>query len=183
MRGFPTFLRRALLAMALIVATAPAVAAQTAAAHELQAAFVINFARFTTWPPMPAGHPLVVCVVGDDRVADALTAAVRGQEVNGRALVVTPVLARSAIDGCQVLFVGRDETAAMEAALRSARTRPILTISNRTGFARATGIIELFVEGGRMRFSINAQGANRAGLQISSRLLGLAKEVHGTSRH
>lgn len=183
MRLLSTTLRRALLTIAIAVALAPAAAAQTAAAHELQAAFVINFARFTTWPPMPAGHPLVVCVVGNDRVADALTAAVRGQVVHERTLVVTPVRARSAIDGCQVLFVGRDETAGMEAALRSARTRPILTVSDRAGFARGTGIIELFVEDGRMRFSINAQGANRAGLQISSRLLGLAKEVHGASRH
>lgn len=177
----PTILRRMILTMAVAVAMAPAAAAQTAAAHELQAAFVINFARFTTWPPMPAGHPLVVCVVGNDRVADALTAAVRGQAIDGRALVVTPVRVRSAIDGCQVLFVARDEAADMEAVLTSARTRPILTVSDRTGFARGTGIIELFVEGGRMRFSIDAQGAKRAGLQISSRLLGLAKEVHGAA--
>lgn len=173
-------LRRAILTTAVAVAMAPAAAAQTAPAHELRAAFVLNFARFTTWPPLPAGHPVVLCVAGDDRVADALKAAARGQTLDGRTVLVIPVTNPTAIDGCQVLFVGRDAGDRMRLALTRARTRPILTVSDRAGFARDTGIIELFVESGRMRFSINTRTAGRAGLQISSRLLGLAKVVHGT---
>jgi hypothetical protein len=43
--------------------------------------------------------------------------------------------------------------------------------------ANLTGIIELYVEGGRMRFAINVDAVERSGLCISSRLLGLAKVI------
>jgi hypothetical protein len=52
---------------------------------------------------------------------------------------------------------------------------PVLTVSDGKGFAQGGGIIELYVEGGRMRFAIDVDAAQ--GLQISSRLLGLAKVI------
>ena len=46
-------------------------------------------------------------------------------------------------------------------------------------------MIGLFIEDGRMRFAINPDAAQRAGLRLSSRLLSLAKIVkegrHGQS--
>ena len=54
---------------------------------------------------------------------------------------------------------------------------PVLTVGDGKGFSHAGGIIELFVEGGKMRFAINMDAAERAGLHLSSRLLGLAKVV------
>jgi hypothetical protein len=61
--------------------------------------------------------------------------------------------------------------------LSDIRTLPILTISDARDFSHAGGIIELYVEDGHMRFAINVDAAERTGLRISSRLLGLAKVV------
>ena len=61
--------------------------------------------------------------------------------------------------------------------LDAIRTLPVLTVSDGKGFASAGGIIELYVEDGRMRFAINVDAAERTRLRISSRLLGLAKVV------
>ena len=44
-----------------------------------------------------------------------------------------------------------------------------------TSYTILGGIIELFVEDGRMLFAINVDAADRAGVRLSSRLLGLAK--------
>ena len=51
-------------------------AAQTAPEPALKAAFLLNFARFTEWPPdaLPAGGPIVFCST-DAEVAAALQAA------------------------------------------------------------------------------------------------------------
>ena len=61
--------------------------------------------------------------------------------------------------------------------LDAIRTLPVLTVSDGKGFSQAGGIIELYVEGGRMRFAINVDAAERSGLRLSSRLLGLAKVI------
>jgi hypothetical protein len=55
------------------------------------------------------------------------------------------------------------------------KTLPVLSVSDGKGFSQSGGIIELYVEGGRMRFAINVDAAERSGLHLSSRLLGLAK--------
>jgi hypothetical protein len=55
------------------------------------------------------------------------------------------------------------------------KTLPVLTVSDGKDFSQAGGIIELFVESGRMRFAINMDAAEGSGLRLSSRLLGLAK--------
>lgn len=55
-----------------------------------------------------------------------------------------------------------------------------LSVSDATGFARTGGIIEFYVDSGRMRFAINVDAAQRSGLRLSSRLLGLATIILGT---
>jgi hypothetical protein len=61
--------------------------------------------------------------------------------------------------------------------LKAIRALPVLTVSDPKGFSKAAGIVELYVEGGRMRFAINLDAAVHSGLRLSSRLLGLAKII------
>lgn len=153
--------------------------AQAAAAPDLQAAFLLNFARFTEWPDGAKRQQLVICVYGDDRLGDALVRALRGQTIGGRSLVLSRVKAESTVVHCQVLFVAGGAIASGMPLLARASSLPVLTVSDRAGFAASSGIIELFVEDGRMRFAVNVDAAERQHLSLSSRLLGLARIVRG----
>ena len=61
--------------------------------------------------------------------------------------------------------------------LSASTTMPILTISDEPDFVSRGGIIGLVTEGRRIRFDINLGTAREAQLQISSRLLQLARRV------
>ena len=52
---------------------------------------------------------------------------------------------------------------------------PVLTISDLDGFTDIGGIAQFYFEQGRLRFTIRVQSVKRARLEISSRLLALAK--------
>ena len=54
---------------------------------------------------------------------------------------------------------------------------PILTIGETPGFAARGGIINLTLEDNKVRFEVNIGAAKQANLNISSRLLALAKIV------
>ena len=56
----------------------------------------------------------------------------------------------------------------------------MLTVGETDGFARQGGTIGFTMEGDRVRFEINTRAAQRAGLEISSRLLRLASRVIGS---
>lgn len=167
----------ALAAVSILTVAPPALQSQTAAAAELKAAFLLNFARFTTWPGLPANAPLAICVLGDDRVFDALEKTVRGRTVEGRGLSAIRAPAGADAKACQVLFVSAPAVAAARSTLASASGRPVLTVSDSDRFAQSMGMIELYARDARMQFAINVEAVERANLQISSRLLALATIV------
>lgn len=143
----------------------------------VKAAFLLNFARFAQWPALPARATIVTCVVGSAPIADALGGLTRGKDVGGHGVnVVRPGESASWRD-CHVLFIAAPQVPTSSTGLDSLRTLPVLTVSDGPGFSRGGGIIELYPDGGRLRFSINVDSAERAGLRLSSRLLGLATVI------
>jgi hypothetical protein len=166
-------------ALALCVLWAPPVWADDDVAPDVtvKAAFLYNFAKFAEWPGLRAGAPIVVCFVGDDGIAAAFVQTVRGQNISGHALEVWQPQDGDSWRRCNLLFVSAAETRRSLTGLASVRTEPVLTVGDGRGFAQAGGIIELYVEAARIRFAINVDAAERSGVRLSSRLLGLAKVV------
>lgn len=169
------------IALAATLIAAPGIAADngTDATPDVavKAAFLYNFAKFTEWPALPAGAPIVVCIAGDDGIAAALVETVRGQNISGHTLEVRRSQDNAAWRVCHLLFIADAETRRAAGGLGAIKTLPVLTVSDGKGFSQASGIIELFVEGGKMRFAINVDAAEGSGLHLSSRLLGLAKVI------
>jgi hypothetical protein len=161
-----------------LCALASLASAQTAAPEvAVKAAFLYNFAKFTQWPGLPAAAPIGLCVAGQDRIAASLAETVRGQTISGHALEVHRPADRQGWQSCQLLFIADADEQWVASALGGITMQPVLTVSDNKGFSQSGGIIELYVEDGRVRFAINIDAAERSGLQLSSRLLGLAKVV------
>jgi hypothetical protein len=171
----------AIIALAATLIAAPGIAAgngaDVASDVAMTAAFLYNFAKFTEWPALASGAPIIVCIVGDERIADSFVETVRGQNISGHTLEVRRPSESNTWRACHLLFIADAETRRSAGGLGGIKTLPVLTVSDGKGFAQVGGIIELFVEGGRMRFAINVEAAERSGLHLSSRLLGLAKII------
>lgn len=141
----------------------------------LKAAFIYNFARFTTWPDAPAGDSFIICVLNDNAVAEALRRAVSGKSLTERPISVTVVAAAAPKRACRVLYLAGMPAAEVATVVADLREVPVLTISSIEGFASAGGMTQFFFEHGQLRFRIHLESAKRAGLQISSRLLIMAR--------
>lgn len=164
----------AVLVLALLF-RGPAVA-QDVTEPALKAAFIYNFARFTTWPAdLPASDSFVICVLGDAAVGDALARAVAGRQLMDRPIAVTQLADAAPKQGCRILYVSGVPVRQAADVVSELRAAPVLTISNIEGFASAGGMAQFFFEHGQLRFRIHHESAKRAGLQISSRLLIMAR--------
>jgi hypothetical protein len=150
--------------------------AQDVTEPALKAAFIYNFARFTTWPTeLPPAEPFVICVLGDPAVGDALQRTVAGRLFDEHPIVVTRVAASAPKRACRVLYSAGLPTGQATEVVNELQDAPVLTLSNIDGFASAGGMAQFFFEHGQLRFRITAESARRAGLQISSRLLVMAR--------
>lgn len=144
--------------------------------HQVKAAFLYNFARFVEWPPdTPAGEgSFVIGVLGPDATSRALEATVQGKSVGGRTIQVRPVKSQEEATQCHMLFVGSETPERLARMLSAVRRAAVLTVGDSDTFARAGGIVNFVMQDNHVRFAVNTDAAERAGLKISSKLLQLA---------
>jgi hypothetical protein len=170
--------RVASMIAALLVWSAPG-GGQSVAASALKAAFLYNFANFAEWPvsALAPKQPLLLCVIGDNAVADALEQTINRRTVDDHELTVEVIKPDGPIRACHLLYVsGLDRKQSVQ-LLASLKNSPTLTVGDGERFAEMGGVAQLIAENDRMKFAVNTAAARRARLEISSKLLSLAKIV------
>jgi hypothetical protein len=133
---------------------------------DMKAAYIFNFAMFTTWPDGGARGPLVVCAHPDGPLWSSLY-ALNGKQVNGRPWSVTD-LSHPKGAHCDIVVLAR---AAQQPAPPAAG---VLVVRDGAGHGAAITLVE---DDEHIRFDIDTQEAARCGLRFSSRLLRLARNV------
>ncbi len=117
--------------------------------------------------------PFAICIVGNDPFGATLDQTLQGEQVNGRRLVVERVLRFQ--QSCEVLFVAKSETNVTPIL---AETSPgVLTVGETDDFLKQGGMINFALENRRVRFDVNQRAVAQGSLQISSRLLNVARTV------
>lgn len=168
----------AALVIALHAFAAPVSAAPPAASeYDLKAAFLFNFAKFVDWPPesLQGVDALYVCVLGEDPFGDVLDRAFAGKTVHDRPLIIRRLTRVDQIHGCHILFVSGAAERRLGELTRT--SGPLLTIGETDQFLRHGGVVAFEMEENRLRFEINADAADEAGLKISSQLMKLATRI------
>ncbi|MGH8249226.1 MAG: YfiR family protein [Steroidobacteraceae bacterium] len=154
----------------------PAIAAADAPVLEYQvkAVFLLRLAQFTEWPRKPAqqpSDPFVMGVLGEDPFGSMLDQAVAGERVAGRPVVVRRFSRANGLATSDLLFVAGSHRAELGRVLPALAGAPTLTVSDVEGFVGQGGAVELFLDRGRVRFRIDREVAEAAGLSMSSQLL------------
>jgi hypothetical protein len=152
---------------------------QSVSAPGLKAGYLFTFTKFVEWPAdvVPAGAPLSLCVVDDSAVVEVLAQTIKGRAVDGHGLTVRHVKSDTPLPTCHVLYLAGSDPKRTLDIVGSLDDVLVLTVSDAAGFAKTGGMVELFIEEGRMRFAVNVDAVERAHLRLSSRVLALAKIV------
>ena len=143
-------------AIAILPLTPMIAAAQDVTESALKAAFIFNFAKFTEWPAevMVTGEPLVLCVLGDAAIGEALERAVKSRTVLGHRMDVSQAGSNGPPrEGCHILYVSGVTASQAAEVIAGLRDAPVLTISDVEGFIRLGGIAQFYFENGRLRFA------------------------------
>lgn len=152
--------------------------AQSVEEHDAKAAFLLKLVNFVQWPSdAPRASGLVIGFIGADATSDALQRLASGKSVNGRGIVVRRIAHDGDLKACQVIYVGASERKNIPSVLDRLHGASVLTVGESDGFGQHGGIVNLTLSGDRIRFEVNPHAAERARLQISSRLLSLATLV------
>ncbi len=151
--------------------------AQGVSEYKVKAAFILNFAKFTTWPKGAfdnTSEPFELCVLGDKAIESAFQ-TISGKKIGSRTLNVRFLDKTDSIEPCDIMFIGKSaDRSDVVQRLESVQGKPVLTIGESNYFTKAGGVINFFSNEGRLRFEINRNTAAKQNVKLSSRLLGLA---------
>jgi YfiR/HmsC-like len=158
----------------------------------IKAGFVYNFAKLTEWPVgsfAQPDSPIVIGILGTDPFGAIIDHVVDNKQINGRGVVVKRLkwgdrlkerqykLWLNDLLQCNILYVSSSELPHLDELISIVKGIPILTVGDTPGFAMRGGVINLILDDDKVRFEVNVEAARRANLNISSRLLALARIV------
>lgn len=143
----------------------------------VKAAFVVSFLKFVEWPPTPAGTPMVLVVVGDGPMAEALKSGTDGLQIGGRPVHMRVARQPDDVDAADAVFIAASQQRHVPGILRQLDRRTVLTIGDGEGYAASGVVLNLVIQDDRVRVEANTAAAARAGLRVSAHLLRLARIV------
>ena len=107
--------------------------------YQLKAAFLVNFAKFITWPAQafpPGQQEFVLCVAGDNPFGAALS-GIENKTIGGRPIRTVQVDSLKKVPTCHLLFVSRSEEANLRQLTNEAGRQAIVTVSDIADLADA----------------------------------------------
>ncbi len=146
--------------------------------YQLKAVFLYNFVNFVTWPEGAFNgptRPFVIGILGEDPFGSFLEKVVADETFKGRPVILKRSDSPAELTDCQILFISASNRSRLDFILRSVPSRHILTVGDFEGFMEAGGMINLTHADQRVRIEINVQSTRNAGLEVSSKLLRVAK--------
>ena len=164
-----------MLGLGLLLTPNSLTLAQTLEEQTAFSALALNIVRFTTWPAeaLPKDK-IVFCVVGDNVVQDAF-AKLEQKAVGDKPLQVINLSRLRNFEECHVLYISELKQNVLLQVFAEIKKRPLLTIGEGIDFALQGGMIGLENLNGKIILHVNLPVVRESNLNISARLLKLAK--------
>jgi hypothetical protein len=175
-----------LLAWVLInVLPARPLAAVGLTEYEVKAGFLYHVGWFVEWPETTVqgrASTFIIGVLGINPFGAGLDDVMRGKTIHERPVVIKYYQRVEEAVSSHVLFISASEEPRLLAILALLERTPVLTVSDLERFTERGGMVALQLVDRKVRFDINMDATERAGLKLSSQLLRLAKVIHGAPR-
>lgn len=148
--------------------------------YQIKAAFMVNMAKFITWPEnnFPKGEePFVIGIAGDDPFGQTLE-IIKKKTIRNHPIEVVHIQSPDALPRCHMLFIARSEVYKLEQYFQLTTNSPSpVTLSDIEGFLMAGGMIEFSTRDDHLAFMINNTLMKSHALYSDASLLRLAIEV------
>lgn len=140
--------------------------------YSFHSIYIYNFAKYIQWPN--PGTELIIGVSGGNpEIMEALEKMAYLKSTPELKLIVRKVQSPGDVAACHILYVPQTESS--KAGIYAARTDGgRLIVTEGEGMLQKGGMINFVLVGKKLRYEINREALEKAGLKVSSQLVGLA---------
>jgi hypothetical protein len=145
--------------------------------YKIHAKFIYHFTKYVHWPTYAAKDILTIGVLGNDVVFNELQSITPGKKVGVLGFKIEKISNESNFGNYNLLFVSNSQMKSFDKIVSAVSGKPILIITEKSGFARRGGDINFFIENDKLRFEINEKNITGKGMSIATDLLVLGTLV------
>jgi hypothetical protein len=121
-------------------------------------------------------------VLGQDPFGPALNTALADEAINGQNVVARRIPSPQDAVNCRILFISASEGDRLKQILAILGDASVLTVSDLPQFTQRGGMVQLVLDGNKVRFEVNLTPVERAHLAMSSQLLKVAVNLRRSDR-
>lgn len=144
--------------------------------YQVKAGFIYNFIGYTKWPET-SNDSLNLCIHGKDYFGESIDTLQHKQSNKGQ-IQVLRLHSESDLESCHAVFISKNAIGDLSEILNKLEKKPVLTLADSPNATSKGVMINMSIRNERIVFEINLIAARRSGLQISSKVLQLAIQVH-----
>ncbi|WP_292926529.1 YfiR family protein [Nitrosomonas sp.] len=144
--------------------------------HTLKAAYLYNFAVYTTWPDTDAST-FNLCIYGNDPFGKNLDSLMQKKRVNDRTITIHRTNNIDRLDLCQLVFISHSSIDNLKAVIITLQDKPVLIVADSPGTIQQGVALNMEIKDEKITFDANLKVARKAGLNLSSQLLRFATSV------
>jgi hypothetical protein len=172
-----------LFLMALLVTIPVTVQGQTDQEYkemQVKAAYLYNFTKFVYWTTQPDTREpasITIGLIQADKIASLLEDYIKTTSPGSGVIVKRINDVKADLTGCQLVYIDQSQKEHLAQILEPIKGNKILTVSDIFGFTRRGGMVGFYQEDGRIRIEINLSEVKNSGLEISAKLMEVARIV------
>ncbi len=153
--------------------------------YSLKAIYLYNFLQFVHWPKerclLNGAKVEEIAVIGDSPIGESLQVLKeelkKTQNTQISVRFLGPYVEGMDLSGCRLLFITKSEMKNIKKILADIGDEPVLTVSDTEDCLDLGCMIALISRMNKVRWAVNRESAERAGLRMSTRLLAMAVEI------
>lgn len=147
----------------------------------LKSVTIQKLSKYIEWPEnvlkKDDSSPFVIGAIGRTDFDSILRTIYKDNKIKGKQVKIKKVRSIHEIFGCHVLYIAETAKKILPDIINFTRDKPILTISDTTGFAEKGVLINIVIKGNKIRFEINEKGTYNSGIKVSSMIKRFSKII------
>lgn len=158
--------------LAFVIGASTNASAQTTN-FKVYSLFVLNIAKYTSWPSMPS--ELQITVLGKSKVYDEL---LKHSSINGIPLKIRQAEDAKEIGDVQIVYLSDGKSGSLEDLVKITQGRSVMIITEREGLVKKGAAFSFLVtENNNLRFDLNSTELEKRNIKVAKNLSGLANSV------
>lgn len=147
--------------------------------YKVKGAILFLFAKFVQFPANSFNsNNIVIGVLGEYPFENFLDELSANHSIKNRKFTLKRYHSVSEIENCQILFISESEEGKISQVISKIARMPILTVSDMNNFCQKGGIVRLLIVNNYLKFEVNLDAAQKAGLNIGSQMLNSALSIY-----